>query len=558
MKTIHLVCIFLFLTTYSLSQCDTNRYFSPIFQSVYKHSNVKYGEAPVWYIPYSNQDLLMDVYEPLGDDNLKRPLMIWVHPGGFLLGDKEAEDMVALCDSFARRGYVTASVGYRLGFNPVDSESAERAVYRGTQDIRAAIRYLKEYASIFRIDTTSIFLGGSSAGGVATLHVAYLDQEEAPPAVYGDSNLVPNLLSIDNSGNYYNHTVELKGIINMWGALGDSTFIDSDETTPALLIHGTEDAVVPFGVGNPFGVFTTPIVHGSRCISNQLTSLNIPHSTLFFEGQDHEPHGTSNGYWEDTIPTPYWDTIFNQINAFYYSLLRPKTQQIFGDTIVCSNQVVNYTLNNETGILKTCWTVEGGEILAESDSSIQILWQNSGSISFTQFTESNAASTEKTIQIQVNPIPDATFTYSNIDSSFTFTPNQSGLNYSWNFNSLGTSNEENPTIYITENNLYPIQLNVTNEFNCSAIFESEILFLSADVLDLNNNGFEIYPNPFHEFLQIKVPSNQFNFTISDLKGKVILEGTNMEFINVEGMQKGTYIIKVTSNSHVGIYKLIKE
>jgi acetyl esterase/lipase len=273
----------------------------------------------VWYIPYSNQDLLMDVYEPLGDDNLKRPLMIWVHPGGFLLGDKEAEDMVALCDSFTRRGYVTASVGYRLGFNPVDSESAERAVYRGTQDVRAAIRYLKEYASVFGIDTTSIFLGGSSAGGVATLHVAYLDQEEAPTVVYGDGNLVPNLLSLDSSGNFFNHTVELKGIVNMWGALGDSTFIDSDETTPALLIHGTADAVVPFGVGNPFGVFTTPLVHGSRAISNQLASLSIPHANLFFEGQDHEPHGTSNGYWEDSLPTAYWDTIFNAINWHYYT-----------------------------------------------------------------------------------------------------------------------------------------------------------------------------------------------------------------------------------------------
>lgn len=70
--------------------------------------------------------------------------MIWAHPGGFLVGDKQADDMIALCDTFARRGYVTASIMYRLGFNPFDGQSAERAAYRANQDGRAAIRYRRK------------------------------------------------------------------------------------------------------------------------------------------------------------------------------------------------------------------------------------------------------------------------------------------------------------------------------------------------------------------------------------------------------------------------------
>ena len=173
MKTILRSLVLLLSINLSFAQCDTNRYVNPIFDSVYKHADVKYGEAPVWTVPYNNQDLMMDIYEPIGDGLTKRPLMVWVHPGGFLLGNKEAEDMVALCDSFARRGYVTASISYRLGFNPLSSSSAERAVYRGTQDTRAAIRYLMEYADVFDIDTNYIFLGGSSAGGVATVCLLY-------------------------------------------------------------------------------------------------------------------------------------------------------------------------------------------------------------------------------------------------------------------------------------------------------------------------------------------------------------------------------------------------
>jgi acetyl esterase/lipase len=132
------------VTNVAYGQCDTNRYKTPIFNAVFKHADILYGEGQVWNIPYNNTDLKMDIYEPIGDTLLQRPLMLWVHPGGFLLGDKGVDDMVALCDSFAKRGYVTASIGYRLGFNPASAESAERAVYRGTQDIRAAIRYFKE------------------------------------------------------------------------------------------------------------------------------------------------------------------------------------------------------------------------------------------------------------------------------------------------------------------------------------------------------------------------------------------------------------------------------
>lgn len=543
----------------SYSQCDTMRYYSPIFESVYKHANIKYGEAPVWYFPYSNQDLLMDVYEPLGDDNLKRPLMIWVHPGGFLLGDKEAEDMVALCDSFAKRGYVTASVGYRLGFNPVDSESAERAVYRGTQDVRAAIRYLKEYSSVFGIDTNSILVGGSSAGGVAALHVAYLDQEEAPAVVYGDGNLVPNLNLLDSSGNYFNHTVALRGIVNMWGALGDSTFIDVDETVPALLIHGTSDAVVPFGVGHPFGVSTTPLVHGSRAISNQLNSFGISHTTLFFEGQDHEPHGTSNGYWEGLPPTAYWDTIFDAINMHYYSILRPVNQIISGESIVCENQISEYLLEGETEAVRTCWQIEGGLILEETDSSILVQWLSNGSIKYRQFSAGDAASLEFTYNVQVNPKSNAAFSYSNSGTSFTFEPAESGQNYSWNFFTLGSSTQSNPSIEILENGLYPVVLTTVNQFNCSDTSEIEILFLSASIDENDKENSILYPNPFENKLYVDIKDGSLNYEIFDLQGLLIKEGIcfSNEAINLEALKAGTYIFRCNLEDKTVISKITK-
>src|SRR5690554_8203526 len=91
--------------------------------------------------------------------------------------------MMALCDSFARRGYVTATIDYRKGFNPLSNTSAERAVYRGTQDLRAAIRFLKEKHNTYGIDTNYTFIGGSSAGAFAVIHTIYMDQNEAPSSI---------------------------------------------------------------------------------------------------------------------------------------------------------------------------------------------------------------------------------------------------------------------------------------------------------------------------------------------------------------------------------------
>ena len=83
MRSTTLLFFFAISFQFTFAQCDTNRYVNPIFNSVYKHSNVKYGEAPVWTIPYNNTDLLMDIYEPVGDTISNRPVIVFAHTGAF-------------------------------------------------------------------------------------------------------------------------------------------------------------------------------------------------------------------------------------------------------------------------------------------------------------------------------------------------------------------------------------------------------------------------------------------------------------------------------------------
>ena len=103
---------------------NPNRYRERIFPSVLTIPDVLYGSSPQWIWQYWDEDLYLDVYVPDGDDNPKRPLIIFAHSGGFINGSKDVDDMVAICDSFAQKVYVTASIAYRKGFDPLDSESA--------------------------------------------------------------------------------------------------------------------------------------------------------------------------------------------------------------------------------------------------------------------------------------------------------------------------------------------------------------------------------------------------------------------------------------------------
>lgn len=565
MKQLLLLFAFsIYLTSSVFGQCDTTRYRSPLFGGVYMHSNVKYGEAPVWNIPYNDTDLFMDIFEPLGDAQTKRPLMIWVHPGGFLLGDKSADDMVALCDSFARRGYVTATIGYRLGFNPLSSESSERAVYRGLQDLHAAIRYLYEFSSIYGIDTNYTLVGGSSAGSVAALHLAYLDQDEAPISVYGDL-LSPDLGAIESSGNNYVHDIKLAGLVNLWGALGDSSFVDSDETVPSLHIHGEADPTVPFGVGVPFGLGTLPPTHGSRTIHNQLDFWGTPHQFEPFPGLGHEFHGADNGTFNNP-PNAYWDTIFNLVDQHYLSIVLPEPVLIHGDSISCKeSQGVYYV---ESTVDETpCWNVVEGQILSgEFTDTIVVLWDDTmnGMVSCQLVNQIDAVSSLNSLDVQLFDLPISpgiTFMMSGGQALFSTDDNSivdwdfgdgstgSGVSVSHNYNQSGTYNIS----YVSEN-----QYGCTSSSDTS--FVIDLLASSFNLSQDITSAIVVYPNPANDFVTIEYSSDeQVQMSILNLSGQIMYEQLLEDvetIIDISSLASGVYLIYVENSISSTVERLL--
>ena len=305
---------------------DSIRYLDEVFENVTITEDVVYGNAPdlpfIFLFEWNTYDidLDMDIYEPEGDTETQRPVIIFIHTGSFFSGTNELDDVVALSIAAAKRGYVAVSINYRLGLNILSTYSGERAVYRGVQDASAAVRYLKEFSDDYNIDANNIFVWGTSAGSFIGLHLAFSEDDERPESTYGGGG-DPDLGCIDCEGNSYDHDSRPKALVSCWGAIGDLDWIDPENDVPSILFHGTADPIVPYNSGFPFTFnILLPIVYGSNLIQGRLSELGIENDLHSEEGQLHEYWGTVNGNWFDG-PNEYFEQIQSDAFLFLYNQL---------------------------------------------------------------------------------------------------------------------------------------------------------------------------------------------------------------------------------------------
>lgn len=227
-------------------------------------------------------DLSLDLYQPIDADSRKlHPLLVLIHGGAFYAGDKSDPGFPEMAEYFAQRGYVVASINYRLGFWPW-STSVDRAGYRAVQDANAAVRYLLNDKEKYCIDTTNIFVAGSSAGAVTALNLAFMREENRPEATCSSTSerfkqvfgwviefvgLDPNLalvfdldsdlgkinsIKINSNNTKTLPPFRVKAVVNMWGAMHDLEMLNNSKNTAILSFHGDADQVLPYESGYPF------------------------------------------------------------------------------------------------------------------------------------------------------------------------------------------------------------------------------------------------------------------------------------------------------------------
>jgi len=107
------------------------------------------------YAKYGTRELTLDLYVPPGsDDRRAMPSVIVVRGGGWRFGDKDAFAFIA--GQLAKEGFVAASVEYRT--------SSEAKFPAAVNDVKAAVRWVRAHATMYRIDPNAIGAIGGSAG----------------------------------------------------------------------------------------------------------------------------------------------------------------------------------------------------------------------------------------------------------------------------------------------------------------------------------------------------------------------------------------------------------
>lgn len=298
-------------------------------------TNLQYGTATAFAGQPTN--LFLDVSYPINAPlpECGRPLVLIIHGGAFIAGSKDDAGIVALRNDFAKRGFIAASIGYRLGFfqtelnlncnipnwnclNAADEAEWIRAWYRGVQDVKGAIRFLLNQNKTFPIDASRVCLLGESAGGFIAMGVAYLDVEsekpafcEAQPAAALPNSVYytpcidpsswdipinqmnparPDLGGINGNLNPDAPPYTILAVANMFGGMVKDLFSEYASPAPDLYtFHQPNDLIVPFGYSRILAGFSDcavgtgcvamisrPFIYGSAAINQLRDTVSIP------------------------------------------------------------------------------------------------------------------------------------------------------------------------------------------------------------------------------------------------------------------------------------------
>ena len=236
----------------------------------YLDSDVTYAQADAWF-GHVTRDLRMDIVYPQTEGQF--PCIVWICGGAWTQMSKCAH-MPYLTD-LARRGFVVASVEYRLG---------HEAPFPGAViDIKGAIRYLRANAKRYSINPEKFGVMGESAGGYLAEMIAlssneefeigrYLDYSSAVQAAcpwYAPCDLQKMLPHNTFRPMFFNGDTNDK----QYGKYINPISYVTPSAPPFLILHGSNDTTVPLEQG--------------ELLYETLTAQNIDTRLIILEGEGH-------------------------------------------------------------------------------------------------------------------------------------------------------------------------------------------------------------------------------------------------------------------------------
>lgn len=507
---IFLTTTFVLIVLWSNAQCHENRYLEALYDSELLTDQVYQGawglsglclsETSVSYADYD-----LDIYQPAGDPLNQRPCIVFAHGGAFLGGSKEVNPVPAFCHRMAERGFVVASINYRKCFNPLSENSSIRAVYRAVQDMKSAVRYMKATSEEWGIDTSLVFAGGSSAGAIMAMQAAYLDETERVEDL-PQTFLSGDLGCLDCSGSYQNVSSRPHAVLNLWGAVADTTWISAPNNVPVISFHGTADDVVYYDTDHPFSFPLFPELYGSSPIHVRLDQQGIINQLFTLENQPHEA-------WNDSL---YFEMIVAEAAAFLYDhFLKPIAPEVESPTIACPGKTVNVFYESEDENTTHCLDIPGGEIVGYGDGFIEVMFTDTGSYAVNIWSRNQWGALSDTVQtfIEVVPPPVNFDIVFSADTLFAIP----GYEYEWYLDAVSIPGADQPQWIATANGTYEVV--VTDSNGCSTT-SAPLLWITTNTQEVAQ-GINLFPNPVRGKFRIEgIESASAHLELCDMNGKV--------------------------------------
>ncbi|OHB73994.1 MAG: hypothetical protein A2Z25_05710 [Planctomycetes bacterium RBG_16_55_9] len=192
--------------------------------------------------------LQLDLYLPKGRTKAT-PAILFIHGGAWKSGKRS--DMKFYCVKFAERGYVTATVTYRL--------MGEAPFPAAVHDVKCAVRWLRANAAKYQVDPKRIVVSGNSAGGHLSMMIGYSDDPslEGGGGNNGASSRVCAVVNFYGPTDLTTDFTRKQGVVEDF--MGGKTFDEASDVyklasplfhltkddPPTLIFHGTIDGTVP-------------------------------------------------------------------------------------------------------------------------------------------------------------------------------------------------------------------------------------------------------------------------------------------------------------------------
>lgn len=130
-------------------------------EDIIRYDDIVYGTDPKWQV--------LDVYRPKSAEGQKLPVIVSVHGGGFVYGDKERYQYY--CMSLAQRGFAVVNFTYRL--------APEHKFPANLEDTNSVFTWIVEKSEQYGFDIEHVFGVGDSAGANAlALYTAICTNQE--------------------------------------------------------------------------------------------------------------------------------------------------------------------------------------------------------------------------------------------------------------------------------------------------------------------------------------------------------------------------------------------